>query len=127
MSTEPAAGILVLELVGERAGTLGRASRRVFNATAGTIGRAANSSWVLPEAWVSATHARIDFSDDGFTLTDVSTNRIDVAEPGHAIEPGKPYPIRNHTRFFIGEFEIQATLLDRDGLPLSRSGGLQWT
>jgi predicted component of type VI protein secretion system len=119
MSSEPAAAILVLELVGERAGTLGRESRRVFHSAAGTIGRAADSSWVLPEPWVSATHARIDFSDDGFTLTDVSTNGIGVGEPGDAIEPGKPYPIQNRTRFFIGEFEIQATLLNTDGLPLS--------
>ncbi len=122
MSPEPAAAILILELVGERAGTLGRDSRRVFKSAAGTIGRAADSSWVLPEPWVSATHARVDFSNGGFTLTDVSSNGIAVAEPGEAIESGKPYRIRNGTRFFIGDFEIEATLLDGDGLPLSADG-----
>jgi predicted component of type VI protein secretion system len=119
MQEHAPAAILVLELVGERAGTLGRESRCVFKASAGTIGRALESTWVLPEPWVSSTHARIEYADGTFSLTDVSRNGIYSAELGGNIEPQTPFPIRNRSRFLIGDFEMQATLLDQDGLPLA--------
>jgi predicted component of type VI protein secretion system len=110
--------MLVLEIVGARAGTLGRDSRCVFNATSGTIGRALDSTWILPEPWVSSTHARIEFAGEGFFLVDVSSNGVQSANPADDIQPQTPFLIRNRSRFFIGEFEIQATLLDADGLPI---------
>lgn len=119
MDARPVPAILILELVGERGGSLGRDSRKVFKSASGTIGCAQDSTWVLPEPRVSFTHARIDFANNAFTLTDTSSHGIQMGGTGETLKPGVPHLIRNRTRFLIGDFEIQATLLDEDGLPLS--------
>ena len=110
--------LLILELIGQRAGSLGRNSRRVFQTEGGTIGRSADCTWVLPEAWVSALHARIDFADGVFSITDTSSNGVGLPDLGLELQVGQSRAIVNGDRFEIGEYRIQATLLDADGLPI---------
>ena len=54
---------LTLEVTGPQAATLGAASRKVFDAAGGTIGRLADNTWALPDPYVSSRHAVIRYRD----------------------------------------------------------------
>ena len=62
--------ILTLEVNPPQAATLGNASRRVFSAQGGTIGRASSCDWVLSHRKVSGRHATISFQDSVFYIVD---------------------------------------------------------
>lgn len=110
--------LLVLELIGKLGGSLGRESRRVFTEAGGTIGRAADCTWALPQAWVSSVHARIEYRAGRFFIIDTSSNGITMPDTGTELLQGEPHAICVGERFEIGEYLLQATLLDDDGLPL---------
>src|SRR5262245_26336863 len=77
---------LRLTVIGPQAGLLGDAASKVFGVNGGSIGRAGNNDWILPdpERYVSGHHAHIEYRGGQYWLTDRSSNGTyvnDDAEP----------------------------------------------
>lgn len=109
--------ILTLEVTGPEAAKLAGASRKVFDACGGTIGRLADNAWVLPDPYVSSRHAVIRHDNGTFYIEDTSTNGIFINSPDHRVVPGQPYALKSGDWIFIDPYEIRAVIvpaLERD-------------
>lgn len=103
---------LTLDIVGPQASQLGAAARKVFKAAGGTIGRAADNDWVIPDAYISGHHARIHFRDGRYLLEDTSTNGVFVKTPGNRLTKGEFYTLQSGDRVFIDAYEIKVTVAE---------------
>lgn len=91
---------LRLRVVSDHRRQLGERQSTEFGVSGGTIGRATDNDWVLPDPlrYVSAHHARVQYRGGGYYLEDVSTNGVflnDESEPlarlgstGHRLKNG---------------------------------------
>src|SRR5258706_16404253 len=61
---------LRLTIISEQAAELGDLASAVFEKAGGTIGRAGNNRWVLPDRlrYISSHHARISYRNGGFLV-----------------------------------------------------------
>jgi type VI secretion system FHA domain protein len=77
----------------------------------GWIGRSARCDVVLedPDRFVSSRHARIDYSNGLFWLSDHSTNGTFLNGDVVPMAPKEPRPLRHGDRLKIGLFEIKVT------------------
>lgn len=112
--------ILVLELVGESAGLLGRDSRFLFKSCGGTIGYGQDNAWTVPHPSLPDTCAFVDYAREGFALTSSGDVRVAFGSRESLLVPLQPYPLRNGATIFIGALELRATLLDDEGLPVEQ-------
>ncbi len=96
---------LILEVVSANAGAMGAASRAIFTAAGGSIGRRAGNDWVLPDPHVSGRHARVRAIGGMFFLEDnESANGITVN--GNRLHPGEPFPLKEGDAVLIDPFEM---------------------
>jgi type VI secretion system FHA domain protein len=102
--------ILTLEVTGPHAKKLGPASRKVFRATGGTIGRLPNNYWVLPDGLVSSCHAVIQCVGGVFYIDDKSRNGVFINSQENRLTPGQPYRIKSGDLIFIDPYEIRASI-----------------
>ncbi|HEY0801205.1 MAG TPA: FHA domain-containing protein, partial [Steroidobacteraceae bacterium] len=67
---------LRLRVVSEHSTRLGALATKVFGVHGGTIGRATDNGWILPdpERYLSGKHARVDFRAGAYILVDTSSN-----------------------------------------------------
>src|SRR5438876_9298984 len=72
--------MLKLRIVSDQGRSLAERSSATFSVEGGTIGRSADTDWVLPAPlrYRSAHHARVQFREGHFYLQDVSTNGVYV-------------------------------------------------
>ncbi len=92
------------------------------------IGRGADNDWVLadPDRTLSKNHCRIDGSESGFMLTDLSTNGVFLAGQGQAIGRGHSCALEDGDSFSLGPHTITASIEggDADALQLEHGLGL---
>jgi type VI secretion system FHA domain protein len=100
---------LELQVIGAQAEKLGRAGRATFDEGGGTIGRAADNDWVLPNSLVSNRHAVISHKNGVFYIEDRSSNGI-VIEPDTRLPKGRPHALRPGAFIFIKPFRISVAL-----------------
>jgi len=103
---------LTLDIVGPQASQLGAAARKVFKAAGGSIGRAADNDWVIPDAYISGHHARIHFRDGRYLLEDTSTNGVFVKNPNNCLPKGEFHTLQSGDRVFIDAYEIKVTVVE---------------
>src|SRR5882757_4108599 len=103
---------LTLDIVGPQASQLGAAARKVFKAAGGSIGRAADNDWVIPDAYISGHHARIHFRDGRYLLEDTSTNGVFVKNPNNRLPKGELHTLQSGDRVFIDAYEIKVTVVE---------------
>ncbi len=114
---------LILELVTTGAAQSVPASRKVFSAAGGTIGRAKHSDWVLPDAKVSARHARVSCVNGVFYIEDTSTNGVFLNSPNTRLVRGQPHALQSGDRLLIEPYEIQVSATpDTDDTILGPAG-----
>src|SRR5688572_7087140 len=101
---------LTLEVTGPQAAALGDASRKVFDAAGGTIGRLPDNTWALPDPYVSSRHAVIRYRDGTFYIEDTSTNGIFINSPDNQLVKGRPHPLQSGDWVFIEPYEIRASI-----------------
>ena len=101
---------LTLEVTGPQAGALGAASRKIFDAVGGTIGRLADNSWSLPDPYVSSRHAVIRYRDGTYYIEDTSTNGVFVNSPDNQLVKGQPYALHSGDWIFIEPYEIRVSI-----------------
>ena len=103
---------LRLDIVSDQRQRLGGRASIVFGVAGGSIGRAADNDWVLPDprATCPGHHARIHFRQGGFYLEDTSSNGVyvndSVVTPGQArpLCPARWGPLR------MGEYRISVCI-----------------
>lgn len=106
---------LTLELVSSNAEQPPSATRKVFTAAGGTIGRAKHSDWVLPNSKVSSRHARISCENSTFYIEDTSTNGTYLNSPDNRLASGQLYPLHTGDRLIIEPYEVAVSITsDRD-------------
>ncbi len=71
---------LTLKITSAQKDVLGPDRLKVFSVHGGSIGRASDNEWVLPDPdiYLSSHHAHIDYRDGAYYLTDTSTNGVFV-------------------------------------------------
>ncbi len=103
---------LRLSIVSEHASRMGEKAARVFGVHGGSIGRATDNEWILPdpERYLSGKHARIDFRAGTYYLVDTSSNGTFVN--GATLPLGKfhEYKVKDGDHVRIGEFELLVTI-----------------
>ncbi len=83
-----------------------------------SIGRQKGSSLVLndPENFVSGKHAEIEYRNDGYYITDTSTNHTLIDQPdkqvskSQMLKGGQSAKLNNNDLLTIGDYEIQASI-----------------
>lgn len=79
-----------------------------FGTSGGTIGRAGDNDWVLPDPnrYTSSRHAAFKLDGDQFVIVDMSTNGTFHNTPERLIGKNRTAPLASGDRLFIGEFVL---------------------
>ena len=110
---------LRLRVVSEHATHLGERSTKVFGVHGGTIGRATDNEWILPdpERYLSGKHARVDFRAGTYVLVDTSSNGTYVN--GAQVPLGKyhDYVLKDGDYVRLGEYELLVSIDKSNDFP----------
>jgi type VI secretion system protein ImpI len=91
------------------------ASGHVFAEDGGSIGRAADNAWELPDTKISRWHALITFRDGTFFIEDLSRNGVCLNDWNNRIGGGQPHPLKAGDQLFIDPYQIEVSLDDGTG------------
>jgi type VI secretion system protein len=109
-----------LRIISDQYRDLGEQRSRVFGVNGGTIGRAPDNDWILPDPKrvLSGHHCEIEYRSGVFWLKDTSTNGVyvnDAEEPAFTIGP---IELQDGDRLKMGDYEVLVSLDSRiDFLP----------
>ncbi len=110
---------LRLSVVSEHGIRLGPLSTKVFGVHGGTIGRATDNAWILPDPdrYLSGKHVRIDFRAGSYVLVDTSSNGTYVN--GSQVPLGKyhDYVLKDGDYLRLGEYELLVTIDKSNDFP----------
>ncbi|MEL7184844.1 MAG: type VI secretion system-associated FHA domain protein TagH [Pseudomonadota bacterium] len=120
---------LTLKIVSEHADLVGDDCVREFRDEGGTIGRALQNDWILPDPdrYISGRHATIDHNGGIYYLIDTSSNGVYVNGEYEPIGQGNPRRLFNGDELRMGDFifevhvdggETIAVPLDDDDEPV---------
>ncbi|MCS6948130.1 MAG: type VI secretion system-associated FHA domain protein TagH [Steroidobacteraceae bacterium] len=103
---------LRLRVVSNHRRSLGQRATVVFGVTGGSIGRAADNDWVLPDPlrYVSSRHARVRFQAGKYYLEDLSTNGTYINDSDTPIPKGTACQLHNGDVIRLGEYHIVVSL-----------------
>jgi len=111
-----------LRVISDHYRELGEQRTRVFGVNGGTIGRAPDNDWVLPDAGrlVSGHHCEIEYRSGAYWLRDTSTNGVFVNDAELPVSSSGPLALRDGDRLRIGDYELVVSVDARiDFLPAS--------
>jgi type VI secretion system protein len=114
---------LRLRVVSEHSTRLGPQATKVFGVHGGTIGRASDNEWILPdpERYLSGKHARVDFRAGLYVLVDTSSNGTYVN--GAQVPLGKyhDYQLKDGDYIRLGEYELLVSIDKSNDFPPDES------
>jgi type VI secretion system protein len=114
---------LRLRVVSEHSTRLGALSTKIFGVHGGTIGRATDNEWILPdpERYLSGKHARVDFRAGAYVLVDTSSNGTYVN--GAQVPLGKyhDYALKDGDYIRLGEYELLVSIDQSNDFPPEES------
>ena len=114
---------LRLRVVSEHSTRLGTLATRVFGVHGGSIGRATDNEWILPdpERYLSGKHARVDFRAGAYILVDTSSNGTYVN--GAQVPLGKyhDYSLKDGDYIRLGEYELLVSIDQTNDFPPEES------
>ncbi len=92
--------------------SLGASAVKTFQGQGGSIGRATENAWVLPDPtnFVSKVHAVVEVERSAFYLRDRSTNGTFVNGSDQPIGHGLRVLLKDGDRIRIGEYELVVAL-----------------
>ncbi|MFL9811855.1 type VI secretion system-associated FHA domain protein TagH [Stutzerimonas sp. VN223-3] len=104
---------LVFDMVSAQQFAPGLISSKTFKQAGGTIGRAEDCDWVIPDRKrvLSSRHAEVSYRDGAFFLTDTSSNGIQLKDTGANLDKGRAQRIEHGSVYCLGDFEIRARLI----------------
>ena len=108
---------LTLKIISKQKHILGSDSVRVFSVHGGTIGRASDNDWMLPDPdrYISAHHAAIDYRGGAYYLRDTSTNGVFVNRSDQPVGAGAPIRLYDGDELRMGDYTFQAFIVDVSG------------
>ena len=110
---------LRVTIVSEHSARLGEKATKVFGVHGGSIGRATDNEWILPdpERYLSGKHARIDFRAGSYFLVDTSSNGTFVN--GATLPLGKfhEYKLKDGDYVRLGEVEMLVSIDANNDFP----------
>jgi predicted component of type VI protein secretion system len=111
---------LKLEVISVHREIVGDDAVREFRAEGGTIGRALNNDWILPDPdkFISGRHATIDCQGGIYYIVDISTNGVFVNDERKPIGKGNPRRLFNGDHLHMGDFEILVSIDEGEGLEM---------
>ena len=111
---------LKLEVISEQRDIVGDDAVREFRSEGGTIGRAVDNDWVLPDPdkFVSGRHATIDCKAGIYYIVDISTNGVYVNGERKPIGKGNPRRLFNGDHLHMGDFEILVSIDEGEDLEM---------
>ncbi len=91
-----------------------------------TVGRGADNDWVLadPDRTLSKNHCRIDASEGGFLLTDLSTNGVFLAGAPQPVGRGHSVALEDGDVVALGPYRLHAVISGQDVPALAMPAGL---
>ncbi len=103
---------LRLEVLSDHSKLLGDASIIVIGVGGGSLGRAADNDWILPDPqrFLSGRHARVHFRQGTFYLEDLSTNGTYVNGNTVPVSRTGPHPLRDGDLLRFGEYEVRVSI-----------------
>jgi len=107
---------LTLEIVSGNRRALGAKASKTFGPDGGTIGRALESDWALPDdnRYLSGRHASIDFHAGSYYLVDTSRNGVFVNGATEPVGGGRPQRLFSGDTIRIGDYEMRVTIEEFD-------------
>ena len=109
-----------LRVISDQYRELGEQRSRVFGVNGGTIGRALDNDWVLPDPSrvVSGHHCEIEYRGGSYWLKDTSTNGVFINDSDEPISVTGPVILRDGDRLSIGDYMVVVSVDSRiDFLP----------
>lgn len=110
---------LTLKIVSKQRHILGADSLRVFSVHGGSIGRAPDNDWVLPDPdrYISGRHASVDYRDGAYYLRDNSTNGVYVNQSEQPVGRGALLRLYDGDELRMGDyiFNVSIVNVSRDG------------
>lgn len=109
-----------LRVISDHYRELGEQRSRVFGVNGGTIGRAPDNDWVLPDTSrvVSGHHCEIEYRGGSYWLKDTSTNGVFVNDSDEPVSDTGPVILRDGDRLAIGDYMLVVSVDSRiDFLP----------
>lgn len=109
-----------LRVISEHYRELGEQRSRVFGVNGGTIGRAPDNDWVLPDPSrvVSGHHCEIEYRGGSYWLKDTSTNGVFINDSDEPVSAAGPVILRDGDRLSIGDYMLVVSVDSRtDFLP----------
>jgi len=113
--------ILTLEVTGRQGGNLGAGGRKEFRRAGGSIGRAPDNTWVLPDDYVSSHHALVHYRNGQFLIEDTSSNGVFINAPDNRLQKHKPYPLQDGDRLYIDTLELRVRIAAEAAVPAHES------
>jgi predicted component of type VI protein secretion system len=113
---------LKLTVLSEQHASLGPRESIVIGVGGGTIGRAHDNDWVLPDPnrYLSAHHARVKFRDGAYHLIDTSSNGVFINDRAEALGRRSSYVLRDGDLLRLGSYQI-AVAVDSEGTESSEA------
>jgi type VI secretion system FHA domain protein len=109
-----------LRVISDQYRELGEQRSRVFGVNGGTIGRAPDNDWVLPDPSrvVSGHHCEIEYRGGSYWIKDTSTNGVFVNDSDDPVSVTGPVILRDGDRLSIGDYMLVVSVDSRiDFLP----------
>lgn len=103
---------LRLRVVSIHAQLLGEEGSRTFGVHGGSIGRASDNDWILPDPdrYVSGHHARIEYRAGQYWLMDTSSNGTYLNDSSAPLSDGGPHALKDGDRLRLGDYELAVDL-----------------
>jgi type VI secretion system FHA domain protein len=91
-----------------------------FRANGGTIGRALENDWILPDRdrFISGRHATVDFRSGAYYLADTSTNGVYINDEDEPIGKRHPRRLFDGDRLRMGDFLIAVSVDEGEDLDI---------
>lgn len=114
---------LRLRVVSNQAKALGNAGSRVFGVHGGTIGRAGDNDWVLPDPdrYISGKHVRIEHRAGSYWLTDTSSNGTYVNEATDPQSALGQRELKDGDRLRMGDYDVVVSIDAANDFPPDKS------
>jgi type VI secretion system protein len=117
---EAATMAIKLRVISDHYRELGEQRSRVFGVNGGTIGRAPDNDWVLPDPArvVSGHHCEIEYRGGSYWVKDTSTNGVFINDSDEPVSATGPVILRDGDRLTIGDYMLVVSVDSRiDFLP----------
>jgi type VI secretion system protein len=97
-----------LRVISDQHRDLGEQRSRIFGVNGGSIGRAPDNDWILPDSKriVSGHHCEIEYRNGGYWIKDISTNGVFINDAETPASETGPVELADGDRLRLGDYEI---------------------